>query len=254
MWKIYDELIELVPKDLIIKDFVAGLNWFLVDSIGTGMAMTPREGMSHISMAGNLVGLRAYEIAKLIKSWNNYEAALGLAVINSVVNTAENVESISGIKLNEQPKNGAFQYMKDKLKGKKVAVIGHFRDLEELAPICELSILERIPQNGDFPDPSCEYILPQQDFVFITGTTLINKTLPRLLQLSSNAYVTLVGPSTPMTDCLYKYGVNMLASTVVIDRNRVWNLIKQGGGSEFFNNGALMVKMDKKGEIRGGGF
>lgn len=57
-----------------------------------------------------------------------------------------------------------------------------------------------------------------------------------------------------MTDCLYKYGINMLASTVVTDRNRVWNLIKQGGGSEFFNNGALMIKMDGKGEIRGGEF
>ncbi|KZL91417.1 hypothetical protein [Clostridium magnum] len=28
---------------------------------------------------------------------------------------------------------------------------------------------------------------------------------------------------TGMTDCLYKYGINMLASTVVTDRNRVWN-------------------------------
>ena len=33
----------------------------------------------------------------------------------------------------------------------------------------------------DFLDSACEYILPEQDFVFITGMTLTNKTLPRLL-------------------------------------------------------------------------
>ncbi|OAA90378.1 DUF364 domain-containing protein [Clostridium ljungdahlii] len=245
MWEIYDELIKLIPKDLVIKDFAAGLNWFLVESVGTGMAMTPKEGNSYLQMAGNVVGMKVCEAAKLIKSWSNYEAALGLAAINSVINTPYNVEKLSGIKVNEQPKISDFEYMKDKIKGKKVAVIGHFPDLEPLAEICKLSILERIPQKGDFPDPSCEYLLPEQDFVFITGTTLINKTLPRLLQLSKNAYVTVVGPSTPLTKCLYKYGINMLAGTVVMERNRVWNLIREGGCREFFNNGALMVKVPK---------
>lgn len=246
MWEIYDELIELIPKDLVIKDFVAGLNWFLVESIGTGMAMTPKEGNSYLHMAGNVVGMKVYDAAKLIKSWSNYEAALGLAAINSVINTSNNFEVLSGISMKKQKNVNDFEYMKDKIKGKKVAVIGHFPDLEPLAEICKLSILERIPQEGDFPDPSCEYLLPEQDFVFITAVTLINKTLPRLLNLSKNAYVTILGPSTPMTKCLYKYGINMLAGTVVTDRNKVWCLIKEGGRHEFFNNGALMVKIEDK--------
>ncbi len=245
MWEIYDELIELIPKDLVIKDFVAGLNWFLVESVGTGMAMTPKEGNSYLQVAGNVVGMKVYEAAKLIKSWDNYEAALGLAAINSVINTPCNIEMLSGINMNEQQKINDFEYMKDRIKGKKVAVIGHFPDLEPLAEICKISILERIPQEGDFPDPSCEYLLPEQEFVFITGTTLINKTLPRLLQLSKNAYVTIVGPSTPMTKCLYKYGINMLAGTVVTERNRVWNLIREGGRHGFFDNGAVRVKISE---------
>lgn len=246
MWEIYDELIELIPKDLVIKDFVAGLNWFLVESIGTGMSMTPKEGNSYLQIAGNVVGMKVYEAAKLIKSWSNYEAALGLAAINSVINTTNNFEVLSGVSMKEQKNVNDFKYMKDKIRGKNVAVIGHFPDLEPLAEICKLSILERIPQDGDFPDPSCEYLLPEQDFVFITAVTLINKTLPRLLQLSKNAYVTILGPSTPMTKCLYKYGINMLAGTVVTDRDKVWSLIKEGGRHEFFNNGALMVKIEDK--------
>lgn len=245
MWKIYDELIESIPKDLVIKDFIAGLNWFLVDSCSTGMAMTPREGSRYLSFAGSIVGKKVYEVASLVKSWDNYEAALGLAAINSVINSAEKIEKLSELKICNHVQQNVFEFMKDRIKGKKVAVIGHFPDIEKLASICELSILERIPQKHDFPDPACEYILPQQDFVFITGTTLINKTLPRLLELSKDTYVTLVGPSTPMTKSLYKYGINMLAGTVVTEPKKVWDLIKEGGRSEFFGNGAYMVKIEE---------
>lgn len=246
MWEIYDELINLIPEDLEIKEFTAGLNWFLVNSGNTGMAMTPREGISRISAAGKVSGMKVREAAKLMKSWNNYDAALGLAAVNSFINVPEKIEEVSGIPLSDHVKVDVFEYMRDKIKGKKVAVIGHFPNLEKLADICELSILERIPQRGDFPDPACEYILPQQDFVFITGTTLINKTLPRLLQLSSNAFVVVVGPSTPMTPALFKHGINMLAGTVVTEPEKVWTMLKEGGGSDFFNNGALMVKITEK--------
>lgn len=42
----------------------------------------------------------------------------------------------------------------------------------------------------------CEYI-PEQAYVFMTGVTLINKTMPRLLQLSCGAKVILIGPQRP---------------------------------------------------------
>lgn len=243
MWEIYNDLIDLMPRGLEIKEFMAGINWSLVESLTSGMAMTPREGETKISIAGHVAGMKVYEAAQLIKSWNNYEAALGLAAINSVINVPEKVEKLSGVPLGIQPKVSVFDFMKEEIRGKKVAVIGHFKGIEQYGELCWLSVLERIPQTGDLPDPACEYILPEQDFVFITGTTLINKTLPRLLELSKNSYVTLVGPSVPMTPKLFKYGIDLLAGTVVTDRNRVWNLLKEGGSSEFFNNGASMVKM-----------
>jgi uncharacterized protein (DUF4213/DUF364 family) len=65
----------------------------------------------------------------------------------------------------------------EKLRGKRVAVIGHFRDLERIAAVCHLSILERRPEPGDLPDTACEFVLPEQEVVIMTATTLINKTL-----------------------------------------------------------------------------
>ena len=67
------------------------------------------------------------------------------------------------------------------IKGRKVAVIGRFPNLEPLAAQCRCTSGNRRPQSGDFPDPACEYLLPSMDYVFITGSTFINKTLPRLL-------------------------------------------------------------------------
>lgn len=128
---------------------------------------------------------------------------------------------------------------------KKVAVIGHFRGLEKIRESCELSILERRPIPGDLPDPACEYILPSQDVVIITGSTLINKTLPRLLQLCPTAKVMLTGPSTPISPVMIKHGVHILAGMVVDDKAGTAQLLKEGGHHEFFNRGTHMMVLHR---------
>jgi len=144
---------------------------------------------------------------------------------------------------NASAHESVFECLRRELVGKRVAVVGHFRGLESLAKECRLTILERLPHPGDLPDPACEYILPVQDYVFITGTTLMNKTLPRLLDLSQRATVVLVGPSTPMTPVLFSFGIDMLAGTTVVDAERVWTLIQEGDQHQFFEDGARMVKL-----------
>jgi len=243
MWKIYDELIEAVPKDLRVSDCCVGLNWILVKSKVTGIAMTPLEGHSSISMAGGIVGMGVQELARHIKSWNNFEAAVALAAINSALNTEEQVKKLTGRSVSSHQRTNAFEYYRDLFPGKKVAVIGRFPDLERLSGICELSVLERRPGYKDFPDPACEYLLPLQDYVLITATTLINKTLPRLLELSRNSTVILVGPSTPLTPRLFSFGISTLAGSVITD-SKVWDFVRQGGGGmEIFQHGCSMVKI-----------
>ncbi len=242
MWGIYDELIALIPENLEVKGFLAGLHWFLVRSEGTGMAMSLHENL-HIRVSGGMIsGTPVKETAQKIKAWSNFEASIGLAAINSVVNAPCRVTEAFGTCIKPGPEKNIFERMKDRISGKKVAAVGHFRNMEQIAPVCELSILERLPEEGDLPDPACEYILPEQDYVFITASALINKTLPRLLELSRNAFVILQGPSTPLTPCLFKYGIDMLAGTVVLEHERVWNLIQEGGRNEFFGHGTEMVE------------
>ena len=78
---------------------------------------------------------------------------------------------------NTEGTEGAFDTYAELVQGKKVATIGHFRFIENrFEGVGELSIIERRPRDNDYPDTASEFILPDQDFVFITGSTLVNKT------------------------------------------------------------------------------
>jgi len=242
-WELYDRLIDQIPEDRVAEDVLLGLHWTLVRSEGVGMSMTPQGGAGSIPGAGDFQGRPLRELAALSKSWHPFEAALGIAALNAYYNTPSTLAQSWDILPESQVNESIFTTMMDQLAGKKVTVVGHFPYLEALAAICKLSILERQPQAGDFPDPACEYILEDQDFFFITGVTLINKTLPRLLELGRGAQIIMVGPSVPLSPILFDYGVTSLAGTTVLDIDRAWVHVAQGGDRSVFRHGARMVKL-----------
>ncbi len=248
MWNVYNDILDSIPDHLTVVDCMVGLHWTLVRSEqGTGAAMTlkgGREGSPYV----DIVGMPLRQLAASIKSWNMVEASLGQAAVNSALNHPTNVSVLSGKPFERsadaEEANGFARFL-PVMEGKNVAVIGHFPNINSLKDHCRLSILERTPQADDYPDPACEYILPQQDLVFITGTALINKTMPRLLALSEKAQVILVGPSVPITPVLFEYGVDTIASTVLLDEELVWKVAKQGGKKNIFRYGGQMVSISR---------
>ena len=124
----------------------------------------------------------------------------------------------------------------------------HFpRIVQQLGGLAELSILERDPSEGDFPDSACEFIIPGQDFLFITGMTLTNKTLPRLLQIAGEkVQVSLVGPTSTASPVLFRYGVNNISGFVVTDPDYVKTVISEADRGLF--NGGLMYNYRGTGE------
>jgi uncharacterized protein (DUF4213/DUF364 family) len=106
--------------------------------------------------------------------------------------------------------------------------VGHFPWLDKVAEVAELTILERDCREGnDTPDPACEYIIPTQDYVLMTGVTLINKTAPRLIALAENAVVAMLGPSVVASVKILGRGVDILAGRVVVDNLRAKEAVKQ---------------------------
>jgi uncharacterized protein (DUF4213/DUF364 family) len=243
---IYDRLINGIPAAARIGQCVCGIHWIAIRSdAGVGLSMAPVEGERRSDAAGTIAGRRLKEVAGWAKSWNALEAAIGVAAINSWYNAPSTLESAFGPIAALTSETSVFAEIGPVIEGKKVTVIGHFPDLDLIAPVCSLSILERRPEPGDFPDPACEFILPHQDFVFMTGVTFINKTLPRLLELSRTARIVLVGPSVPLSPIFFDYGVDRLAGTVVMEEEAVFKHVMEGGDKSIFNSGAKRIRLDK---------
>ena len=240
-WELYDRLIQGIPQDILVEDYVVGSIWTLVRAGGfDGVALTVRQNAGNSNEQQPILGQPLRKVAELVKSWDFTEASIGMAAINAWYNTPDHAAALHLLppKEEENSSGDAFKVFGSAVEGKRVAVIGHFPYLErKLAGICELSILEREPQKGDYPDSACEYILPEQDYVFITGMTLTNKTLPRLLELCQNAKVCIVGPSAPLSDVLFDYGVDCISGFCATDREQTAEALRRGVRQKLFQAG-----------------
>ena len=244
-WKLYDALIESIPPEPVVEDCVIGLNWTYVRAGDyAGVAVTV-QGSSGSGLAdGPYIGKSLRDVAAGVKSWDMLRASVGMAAVNAWFNTPEKMAALGLARTAGEAGAGGsvFDEPLESLCGKKVAVVGRFPYIEkQLGGKCALSILEREPEGDDYLDSACEYLLPEQDVVFITGMTLTNKTLPRLLTLTENAKTILVGPTSPITPLLFDFGVDSIAGFYVTDREQTRALVAQAAHREIFRGGSRVV-------------
>lgn len=226
MWTLYDTLIEGIPEACTVEDLVCGNGRvFIRSSVGCGFSSMLKGKSRPVSMVRKYPGMKLRELAACIKSWNLEEASVGQAAINAYYNALP-VAQANGVpvtvsRFGEDRIYDPFISYQNTIRNKKVAVVGHFHYLEQLyQPICELSILEFEPQEGDYPISAAAYLLPEAEFVVLTSAALINKSLPHLLALSKHAQVVLVGPSTPMVPVLEQFGVSDLSGFIIKDGDK----------------------------------
>jgi len=100
-----------------------------------------------------------------------------------------------------------------------------------------MTVIERQPLEGDFPDPASEYLIPDADWVFLTGTSIVNKTFPRLVELAQNSQLVLMGPTVPWLSEFAEMGVNYLAGVTVTNREKLRQTVAEGGGVRIFETG-----------------
>ena len=209
----YDILLRGLDADRTVSRLVHGVSWtaaVLSDgSCGVAMHTT---GETVPRMFKTLLNLPVGEAGKAILSWNMEEASEALAVVNAFYNRPDS--------LSLQPEAKTLDNVA--LAGKRVGMIGHMIGhsnitAELLAPADKLWIMDREEKPGAYPDSAAEFFLPQCDVVIITGSAAINKTLPRLLELSRNARVILTGPSVTCCPELLKLGIDRLNGRVITD-------------------------------------
>jgi uncharacterized protein (DUF4213/DUF364 family) len=105
-------------------------------------------------------------------------------------------------------------------------MIGHSNmRQEDFASAKKLYIMDREEKAGALPDSASEFYLPLCDLVIITGSAAINKTMPRLLELSRNAEVILTGPTVTCCPELRELGISRLSGRVITESDAMLKAI-----------------------------
>jgi uncharacterized protein (DUF4213/DUF364 family) len=237
-WQIYDLLIEYASAPDPVEEVVIGPIWTLCRTErGIGLAMSPQIPTRVLDWSGTLCGRPVGELASWAKDFEPYKSTVGMAAINAAMaDLAPPPESVPVSPGDRLPPNlSVFEHFLPELEGKSVAVIGRYPGMEALAERCRLTVLERNPGPGDLPDSACEYLLPEADWVFITASSLTNKTFPRLAELSRSARTVLVGPTLPWLAEFADYGIDYLAGIEVTDAEALRRTVAEGGGVRIFD-------------------
>jgi uncharacterized protein (DUF4213/DUF364 family) len=185
-----------------------------------------------------LVGKTLGELAAWITDWEPYKSTVAMAAINCSLNCFELPSGITLLAAADRGNLAVFEHFLPQLKDKKVVVVGRYPGIERYAEEFDLSILERQPVNIDYPDPACEFLLPEADWVFLTASSITNKTFSRLAELAQNATTVLMGPTVPWLPHLHEFGINYLAGLEVVDAVKLFQTAAEGGGVRIFENGA----------------
>ena len=222
MINILDSLISSLSGDSVVHQVHTCVFWTAVLSKHCGLASTFHERHPEhrpVRNSGNLTELSALELAQYARSDNVLEASIGMAAINSLID----IDEATCVGQN------AFDVLARHGRDAKVAVVGHFPWIPRLREIARtLWVIEQRPQEGDLPAEAAEELLPQADVVGLTGTSFENHTVDRLLDLSKNSFVVILGPTTPLSAVLFDYGVDMLAGVKVVEPDKTIRSISQG--------------------------
>ena len=184
--------------------------------------------------AGKLAGSKAMELASMAKSWDLSESVIGMATVNALssIAIAKNNETyvISKGNILDQI---AFR------KSDVVVLVGKIAPLTERiqGKVEKLFVLEKDlmrREGGILPDTACEEVLPKASIAIITGTTIVNGTMDRLIELSKGARETaVVGASASvLPDPLFEHGVTIVGGITVLDPDKLLQIVAEGGGTK----------------------
>lgn len=229
---IIDELLnemedELKDREAIDVRVGLGYTGVLLDNCDLGIAYTFRHEVKKccetMDLAGELEG-NAWELAKLAKNPYTVDSSIGVAAINAVANQekrkTEAPPILDQINIGGDEKIG--------MVGEFAPLIGNFRE------VADLYVFDRNSQGEHiYPDWAAETILPKMDVCIITGSSIVNKTVDHLLELSSNAKeIIILGPTTTLSKKVFQnHNVTKLGGTVIEDVEKALKIISQGGGT-----------------------
>ncbi len=232
-----EDLFELgmeVAQEKIVTDVRIGLGYTAarVEGGDVGLAYTFRTEAGHtctaMQKAGTLAGQPAKALLELVTEKDVISAAVGLAVLNALLQR----------RIPETEDKGDFLDLVGIRKGERVGMVGFF------APIIpairdaggELWIFEENLKHGEglYPPDEIPNRLPHCSVVILSATTLINHTFDEIARHAVAAReIVMLGPSTPLApNVLDRYGITLLAGMKIVNPDKALQIVSEGGGTQ----------------------
>jgi uncharacterized protein (DUF4213/DUF364 family) len=222
------DLLNAISDDSPVADVRVGLHWtlLLTEDGRPGLANAnysghEEHGTADVEAAGTLIGRASRELAQLALSERPVERGVGVAALNALLPLPDESELTD---------MNAAEVLMARAPGKVVVVVGHFPFLPRLREVAgKLYVLELEPGPGEYPAAAAPEIVPQADIAALTGSAIVNGTMDALLPLCRpDAYVLILGPSTPLHPIVLDYGVDAIAGSIVTDPQTCMQYVSQG--------------------------
>ncbi|MEM2909581.1 MAG: DUF364 domain-containing protein [Nitrososphaerota archaeon] len=209
-----------------------------------GVSYTMARGLTEttccpkVPMAGEIAGMSVSDAIKLAEEEDTILSAIGIATINAASQSLIFGEMRS--RYNVILGNDALDTVSIK-PSDSVVMVGAFPPYVKrlMQNVRELIVFDdnksALMELGLPTEPgvSLEKSLRNASVAIITGSAFVNKTIERLLELSSNAReVLVVGPSASMVpDPLFKRGATVVGGIRIMDVEGMLRVVSEAGGT-----------------------
>jgi uncharacterized protein len=195
---------------------------------------------------GNISGSNVEDILTYNKD-NRIPFSVKLAIINALSSSILNDEDFI-IHENCDPYDLLHVCAEDTL-----TIVGAFRNYikKAIATGCRLHVLElnkeaMPPEHEDVfvSEQEAEIVLQQSNKIIITGSSLVNNTLPSLLsKIQKNALTAITGPTANLLpQVLFDSGIQIIGGTRITDSATMFRIISEGGsGYHLFEHCAIKI-------------
>lgn len=226
---VLETLITNLPENSRVTDVYVGVNWALSlvtnadGTQGAGVASTPKQiaSDSRFQLGHHPLDENALTIARLSQASDTTTAAVGLATINALN------------RIDTYAIDDAADWLSAHCAGHTVAIFGRFPFIDdELRPYTkQVWVFEQQTQPGELTANDIKTILPQADFIAITGSSIINHTIDHILpHARPDSRIIVLGPSTPLSPKLFDLGIHALFGVRVMHVQRVIHSVIAGDG------------------------
>ena len=209
-----------------VADVRIGTNFAAVqlsdESCGVSFLLNQFDTVQGVLQPGKIIGMPVEDLIGLAPSLNLQDSSVALAAINALLQNAQfNCVKKNAIEMVQITKNDT------------VAMVGQFHQL--IKPLTEQSgrlyVFEMNGAKGTYPAWSEALLLPECDVVFLSGTTLINKTMDAILAKCVRAReIVILGPSVIAMPKIFKArGVTVLGPSRVTNNEAMLEVVSQGG-------------------------